>query len=63
MANKFEELGQKYGLTAAVAIGRLVWLIPTPEGMTIVQHKLLTIFTAAVVLWITIGVNVIGMFS
>lgn len=57
MANKFEELGKNYGLICGIIVGVLVWLLPTPESMTIVQHKLLSIFAGAVVLWITIGVS------
>lgn len=57
MANKFEEAGKKYGTIIAVVVGLLVWLLPTPEGMTIVQHKLLSIFAGAVVLWVTISVS------
>lgn len=57
MANKFEELGRNYGLICGIIVGVLVWLLPTPESMTIVQHKLLSIFAGAVVLWITIGVS------
>lgn len=56
-ANKFEELGKNYGLLCGILVGVLVWLLPTPESMTIVQHKLLSIFAGAVVLWITIGVS------
>ncbi len=57
MANRFEELGKKYGNLIAVAVFLLVWLLPTPEGMTLVQHKLLAIFAGAVVLWVTISVS------
>ncbi len=57
MANKFEEVGKKYGLIAGIIVGVLIWLLPTPAGMTVVQHKLLSIFGGAVVLWITIGVS------
>lgn len=57
MANKFEELGKNYGLICSILVGVIVWLLPTPESMTIVQHKLLSIFAGAVVLWITIGVS------
>lgn len=57
MANNFETLGKKYGLIAAIITGILIWLIPTPVGMTITQHKLLAIFGGSVVVWITIGIN------
>lgn len=57
MANKFEELGKNYGLLCSILIGVAVWCLPTPESMTIVQHKLLSIFAGAVVLWISIGVS------
>ena len=53
----FESWGKKYGLVLALALGILIWLLPTPAGMTVTQHKLLTIFAVAVVLWITIAVN------
>ena len=53
----FESWGKKYGLVLALALGVLIWLLPTPAGMTVTQHKLLTIFAVAVVLWITIAVN------
>ena len=58
MANKFEEAGKKYGTVIALAVALLVWLLPTPEGMNITQHKLLTIFSGAVVLWITLSMSV-----
>ena len=58
MANRFEEYGKKYGTVVAVAVALLVWLLPTPEGMNITQHKLLSIFSGAVVLWITLSVSV-----
>ena len=53
MAQNFEYYGKKYGNFVALAVALLVWLLPTPEGMNIVQHKLLTIFAGSVVLWIT----------
>ena len=58
MANKLEEYGKKYGTIVAVAVALLVWLLPTPDGMNITQHKLLSIFSGAVVLWITLSVSV-----
>ena len=57
MADKSESWGKKYGLILAIIVGILIWLIPTPAGMTVTQHKLLSIFGGAVVVWITIGVN------
>ena len=57
MANNFESWGKKYGFLAAIVVGVLIWLFPTPAGMTITQHKLLAIFGGAVVAWITIGIN------
>lgn len=57
MATKVEQWGRKNGLVLGIVIGLLIWLLPTPESMTIIQHKLLAIFGGAVVLWITIGVN------
>ena len=57
MANSFESWGRKYGRVLALALGVAVWLLPTPAGMTLTQHKLLTLFAAAVVMWVTIGVN------
>ena len=53
----FEQWGKKYGLILSIAVFFLIWLLPTPTGMTLVQHKLLSIFGAAIVIWITIGVN------
>lgn len=58
MANKFEEYGKKYGNIIALVVALLVWILPTPEGMNLTQHKLLTIFSGAVVLWITLSVSV-----
>ena len=58
MANTFEELGKKYGTVVALAVAILVWCLPTPAGMTITQHKLLSIFSGAIVLWITLSVSV-----
>lgn len=57
MAQNFEYYGKKYGNFVALAVALLVWLLPTPEGMNIVQHKLLTIFAGSVVLWITLSVS------
>ncbi|HWR38532.1 MAG TPA: DASS family sodium-coupled anion symporter [Patescibacteria group bacterium] len=57
MANAFETWGKKYGLLLAILTGVAVWLLPTPAGMTLTQHKLLSIFSGAVVAWITIGIN------
>lgn len=53
----FASWGKKYGLVPAFALGILIWVLPTPAGMTVTQHKLLTLFAVAVVLWITIAVN------
>lgn len=53
----FDQWGKKYGAILAVAVFFAIWAIPTPTGMTVVQHKLLSIFGGAIVLWITIGVN------
>lgn len=55
--NAFEVWGKKYGLILAILVGVAVWALPTPQGLSIVQHKLLSIFAGAVVLWITIGVS------
>lgn len=53
----FEQWGKKYGLIAAVLVFFSIWALPTPTGMTLVQHKLLAMFGGAIVVWITIGVN------
>lgn len=53
----FDAFGKKYGLILAILVGALIWMMPTPDGMNLTQHKLLTTFGALVVLWITIGVN------
>ncbi|NDV18373.1 DASS family sodium-coupled anion symporter [Pseudodesulfovibrio sp. JC047] len=58
MANKFEDFGKKYGTIIAIAVALCVWLLPTPETMTITQHKLLTIFSGAVVVWITLSMSI-----
>lgn len=55
--SKFESFGKRYGLLLSVGIGLLVWFLPMPDGMTIIQHKLLTIFFSAVTLWITQGIG------
>ena len=57
MANAFETWGKKYGLLCGVLVGVAIWLYPVPPAMTVTQHKLLSIFGGAVILWITIGVN------
>ncbi|MEN6414677.1 MAG: DASS family sodium-coupled anion symporter [Veillonellales bacterium] len=57
MANSFDDWGKKYGLILGLIVGLAIWLLPTPEGMNITQHKLLATFGGLVVLWITIGVN------
>lgn len=48
---------KKYGLAVAVIVGILIWVLPTPDGMNLTQHKLLSLFAGLVVLWVTIGVN------
>lgn len=53
----FDQWGKKYGAILSVLVFFAIWAIPTPVGMTLVQHKLLSIFGGAIVLWITIGVN------
>jgi anion transporter len=58
MSNAFEEYGKKYGTVIAIAVAVLIWVLPTPESMTLTQHKLLTIFSGAIVLWITLSVSV-----
>jgi anion transporter len=57
MANSMEDWGKKYGLILSILVGILIWMIPTPATMTVAQHKLLSLFGAAVVAWISIGVN------
>lgn len=57
MANAFETWGKKYGLILGILVGLAVWFYPVPAAMTVTQHKLLSIFGGAVILWITIGVN------
>lgn len=57
MVNKLDVLGKKYGLIAGILVGLAIWFTPMPAGMTVVQHKLLTIFGGAIIVWITIGVN------
>ncbi|MDR3591042.1 MAG: DASS family sodium-coupled anion symporter [Negativicutes bacterium] len=57
MSSSFEDWGRKYGLVLALVVGLAIWLLPTPATMSITQHKLLSIFGGAVVVWITIGIN------
>jgi anion transporter len=52
------EFGKKWGTIIALAVALLVWILPTPEGMNITQHKVLAIFSGAIVLWITLSVSV-----
>jgi len=53
----FELWGKRYGLFLAIIVGLIVWFMPVPGDMNIVQHKLLSIFAGAVVAWITMGIN------
>lgn len=55
--SKYDIYSKKYGTAIAFGLALLIWLIPTPEGMTITQHKLLSIFAGAIVLWITITIS------
>jgi len=48
--------GKRWGVLLAIAVGLVVWYLPLP-GVTLVQHKLLAIFAAAIILWISMGVN------
>jgi solute carrier family 13 (sodium-dependent dicarboxylate transporter), member 2/3/5 len=48
--------GKRYGLVLACAVGLAIWLSPV-SGVTPTQHKLLSIFGGAIVLWVTLGVN------
>lgn len=57
MANAFETWGKKYGLILGIMVGAAIWFYPVPPEMTVTQHKLLSIFGGAVVLWVTMGVN------
>jgi anion transporter len=52
----FEAWGKNWGLLLSVAIGLAIWLMPL-SGINPTQHKVLSIFGAAVALWVTIGVN------
>lgn len=52
-----ESIGKKYGLLLGVMVGVLIWVLPTPDGMNVTQHKLLSLFGGLVILWVTIGVN------
>ena len=52
----FEAWGKRWGLLLSVAIGLAIWLMPL-SGINPTQHKVLSIFGAAVALWVTIGVN------
>lgn len=57
MANAFETWGKKYGLILGILVGVTIWFYPVSPSITVTQHKLLSIFGGAVILWITIGVN------
>ncbi|HUL01457.1 MAG TPA: DASS family sodium-coupled anion symporter [Nitrospirota bacterium] len=57
MANAFEGWGKKYGLALGVVVGLIIWFCPIPLAMNETQHKLLSIFGGAIIMWITIGVN------
>lgn len=57
MANAFETWGKKYGLMVSILVGLAIWFYPVSPLMTVTQHKLLSVFGGAVILWITIGVN------
>ena len=52
----FEAWGKKWGLSLSLLAGLAIWLTPI-SGINPVQHKMLSIFGGAIVLWITIGVN------
>ena len=52
-----DSAAKKYGLIIGIIVGVLIWILPTPDGMNITQHKLLSLFGGLVVLWVTIGVN------
>ena len=52
----FEAWGKKWGLILSFLTGVLVWLIPI-AGVNPVQHKMLSIFAGAIVVWVTMGVN------
>ena len=55
MANAFETWGKKYGLILGILVGLAIWVYPVSPVITVTQHKLLSIFGGAVVLWITIA--------
>lgn len=57
MGKAKESWGKKYGFLMAIMMGILIWAVPTPAGMTVTQHKLLSIFGGAIIAWITIGIN------
>lgn len=52
-----DSVAKKYGLLIGIIVGVLIWILPTPDGMNVTQHKLLSLFGGLVVLWVTIGVN------
>lgn len=52
-----DSAAKKYGLLIGIIVGILIWILPTPDGMNLTQHKLLSLFGGLVVLWVTIGVN------
>lgn len=58
MANKFEDFGKRYGTIIAIVVGLCIWMLPTPETMSLTQHKLLAIFSGAVVVWVTLSMSI-----
>jgi sodium-dependent dicarboxylate transporter 2/3/5 len=52
-----DSAAKRYGLIIAILVGVCIWILPTPDGMNLTQHKLLSLFAGLVVLWVTIGVN------
>jgi anion transporter len=52
----FEAWGRRWGLLLSLVVGLAIWMIPM-SGINVTQHKVLSIFGAAIALWVTVGVN------
>ncbi|RJX38686.1 DASS family sodium-coupled anion symporter [Paenibacillus pinisoli] len=51
--SKTEQMMKKIGVPLAIAVALLLFLMPTPEGMSIEAQKSIAIFTGALILWVT----------
>lgn len=51
--SKLEEGMKRFGIPLAIVIALLLFLMPTPEGMSVEAQRAIAIFTGALILWIT----------